>query len=224
MAPAPVTSAGPDQGTSDDVALHRALFVAILRAAYSGELAAALAYRGHWRSLWRAHRSDVRAEIRRIEAEEWHHRREVGKVLAEMGSGPQRWREVAMWSVGRFFGSLCFVGGWFGPIYAAGRLEGANVGQYEQAAVHARRAGLDHYLPGLALMTATEDRHERWFGNLIAQHPLLPLTSRLLGWRPPPPLDETDPEGGLSDRRPDDLDGAGATADPAEEQRPDPSR
>lgn len=214
--------ADPDPATSDDVARDRALFVAVLQAAYSGELAAALAYRGHWRSLWRPHRSEARAEIRRIEAEEWHHRQEVGKVLAELGSGPQRWREVLMRSVGRFFGSLCFVGGWFGPIYAAGRLEGANVGQYEQAAVYARRAGLDHFLPGLAQMTATEDRHERWFGSLIAQHRLLPLASRLLGWRPPPALEPTDLEGEVSDRRPNDLDRAGGAAGSAEEQRPGP--
>lgn len=168
------------EGTTAD----RAFFVAILQAAYSGELAAAHAYRGHWRSLWQRRRAGVRAEIRHIEHEEWHHRRLVGEILGELGSGPQRWREVLMWSIGRFFGSLCFVGGWFGPIYAAGRLEAANVGQYEQAAVHAGRAGLERYLPQLAEMVATEDRHEVYFGSLIAHHPLLPLASRFLGWRP----------------------------------------
>lgn len=160
--------------------------MAILQAAHAGELAAALAYRGHWRSLWRAHRSEARSEIRRIEAEEWHHRRLVGELLTELGHGPRQWREALMWSIGRFFGALCHVGGWFGPLYAAGRLEAANVGQYEQAAVHARGAGLDHQLPLLAEMVATEDRHERYFASLILHHPLLPVTSRLLGWRPPP--------------------------------------
>lgn len=172
--------------STSDADLDRALFVAVLQAAYSGELAAAHAYRGHWRSLWRAHRAEARAEIRRIEDEEWHHRRMVGEILADVGSGPQRWREALMWSVGRFFGSLCFVGGWFGPLYAAGRLEAANVGQYEQAAHHASRAGLDHYVPQLAEMVATEDRHERYFASLILDHPLLPISARLLGWRPPP--------------------------------------
>lgn len=172
--------------TAEEASLDRAFLVAVLRAAYSGELAAAHAYRGHWRSLWQSRRAGVRAEIRRIEEEEWHHRRLVGEMLTELGSGPQRWREVLMWSIGRFFGSLCFVGGWFGPLYAAGRLEAANVGQYEQAAVHAGRAGLDRYLPRLAEMVATEDRHEVYFGSLIAHHPLLPLASRVLGWRPAP--------------------------------------
>lgn len=171
---------------ADGVAVDRAILVAILQAAYSGELAAAHAYRGHWRSLWRARRAGARAEIRRIEQEEWHHRRLVGEILAELGSGPQRWREALMWSTGRFFGSLCFVGGWFGPLYAAGRLEAANVGQYEQAAVHADRADLDRYLPRLAEMVATEDRHEQYFASLIVHHPLLPVASRVLGWRPAP--------------------------------------
>ncbi len=179
-------STGPSQLSSNDVAADRASFVAILQAAHAGELAAALAYRGHWRSLRRAHRADARAEIRRIEIEEWHHRHMVGEILTELGSGPQRWREALMWSIGRFFGALCFVGGWFGPLYATGRLEAANVDQYEQAAVHASRAGLDGYLPRLAEMAGTEDRHERYFGGLIVDHRLLPLASRVLGWRPAP--------------------------------------
>ncbi|WCO67582.1 ferritin-like domain-containing protein [Iamia majanohamensis] len=168
------------------MATDRAFVVAVLQAAYSGELAAAHAYRGHWRSLWRSRRADARAEIRRIEAEEWHHRRMVGEILAELGHGPQRWREALMWSIGRFFGGLCFVGGWFGPVYAAGRLEAANVGQYEQAAHHAARAGLGRYVPQLEEMVATEARHERYFGSLIVHHPLLPVAARVLGWRPPP--------------------------------------
>ncbi|MCU1500446.1 MAG: ferritin-like protein [Acidimicrobiales bacterium] len=169
----------------ENEALDRALFVAILQAAYSGELAAAYAYRGHWRSLWRSRRAETKAGIRAIEAEEWHHRRQVGAILAELGEGPQRWREVLMGTIGRFFGTLCFVGGWFGPLYAAGRLEAANVGQYEQAARHAARCGLDRYLPQLAEMVAVEDRHERFFGDLVRDHPLLPLVAVVGGWRPP---------------------------------------
>lgn len=167
-----------------ELATDRAFFVVTLQAAYSGELAAAHAYRGHWRSLWRAHRVEARREIRRIEVEEWHHRQMVGEILAELGSSPQRWREILMGSIGRFFGGLCFVGGWFGPVYAAGRLEAANVGQYEQAAACAARAGLAGYLPRLSEMVETEDRHERYFGSLIDGHPLLPLAARVFGWRP----------------------------------------
>ena len=55
---------------------------AILRLAYSGELAAALAYRGHWKSVGDP---DERARIRQIEEEEWHHRDLVGGMLARIG-------------------------------------------------------------------------------------------------------------------------------------------
>jgi hypothetical protein len=58
---------------------------ALLRLAYSGELAAAHAYRGHWRSLAAG---DERERVRAIEAEEWHHRRQVGAMLAALGATP----------------------------------------------------------------------------------------------------------------------------------------
>ena len=50
----------------------RARLVAILQLAYSGELAAGYAYRGHARAV---SDSDQRERIRKIEDEEWHHRR-----------------------------------------------------------------------------------------------------------------------------------------------------
>jgi len=59
-----------------------ARLVTLLRAAYAGELAAALAYRGHWRSL---REPRERANVRRIELEEWDHRRRVGRMLGAMG-------------------------------------------------------------------------------------------------------------------------------------------
>jgi demethoxyubiquinone hydroxylase (CLK1/Coq7/Cat5 family) len=49
-----------------DESLATRALVAILRAAYSGELAAGLAYRGHWRSL---RDPEARGRIREIEDE-----------------------------------------------------------------------------------------------------------------------------------------------------------
>ena len=164
---------------------HHDALVGVLRAAYSGELAAAYAYRGHWRSLRRVSRADQRHEIRRIEAAEWHHRGLVAEMLAELGSRPVRRRELVMGAVGRFFGFVCHVGGYFGPMYAAGRLEGANVAQYELAARHAAELHHDRYVDLLAAMVEEEARHERFFGDCIRRHPLLPIASLLLGWSPP---------------------------------------
>ena len=48
-----------------------ASLIEILQLAYSGELAAAYAYRGHWKSV---SDPEERHRIEEIENEEWHHR------------------------------------------------------------------------------------------------------------------------------------------------------
>ena len=91
-----------------------------------------------------------------------------------------------MGSIGRFFGTLCFVGGWFAPMYAAGRLEAMNVIQYVDARDLAVRLGLDDTAARLEEMRIEEVRHERWFGDRIREHWMLPGARRLLGWSPTP--------------------------------------
>jgi demethoxyubiquinone hydroxylase (CLK1/Coq7/Cat5 family) len=44
----------------------RAALVRVLQDAHAGELAAAYAYRGHWKSLRRAKRAAERAEVHRM--------------------------------------------------------------------------------------------------------------------------------------------------------------
>ncbi len=63
---------------STDQSTPRAKLINILQLAYSGELAAAYAYRGHWHSLTDP---DERAQVKTIEDEEWHHRKLVGEML-----------------------------------------------------------------------------------------------------------------------------------------------
>ena len=166
------------------VADDRQLLVRIMQDAHAGELAAAYAYKGHARSLDRR-RPEQAAEVRRIEAAEWHHRAMVGEMLATMGHGPRRGRELLMAAIGRFFGALCFVGGWFGPMYAAGRLEASNVVQYAQALGAAERLNLVDYVPRIVEMVAEEERHERWFGDRVREHWLLRPARFVLGWTPP---------------------------------------
>jgi hypothetical protein len=168
-----------------DERAHRVL-VRLLQDAHAGELAAAHAYRGHWRSLGR--HPVERAEVQRIEGAEWHHRNLVASMLDELGAAPRRRREALMWAIGRFFGLLCFVGGWFGPMYAAGRLEGMNVDQYRRGRDLVAQLGLDGWVTCLEEMRVEEDRHERFFGDCIRGHWMLRPTSSILGWRPPEPL------------------------------------
>lgn len=167
---------------ADRVEARRAL-VRMLQDAHAGELAAAFAYRGHARSLRRRH-PDQAAEIQRIEAAEWHHRNRVAEMLDDLGEAPRRKRELLMGAIGRFFGSLCWVGGWFGPMYAAGRLEAMNVGQYATAGADATTLGLDAWVVDLQAMQDEEQRHEDFFADQVRGHLLLPIAASLLGWRP----------------------------------------
>ncbi|HKG23170.1 MAG TPA: hypothetical protein VKC34_14830 [Blastocatellia bacterium] len=64
-------------------------FIKVLRLAYSGELAAAYAYRGHWRSV---EDQASRSQIYNIEQDEWHLRNLVGAMLDRMGANPSRLR------------------------------------------------------------------------------------------------------------------------------------
>lgn len=108
-------------------------------------------------------------------------------ILDVLGARPRQPREVLMGSIGRFFGTLCYVGGWFGPMYAAGRLEAMNVGQYEAARDLAGELGWGAAAACLQQMTIEEARHEQWFGVRCRGHRLLPFAVRLFGWRPPGP-------------------------------------
>jgi hypothetical protein len=57
--------------------------IAVLKLAYSGELAAAYAYRGHWKSVVDL---SERESVAKIENEEWHHRQLVGEMLAMLAN------------------------------------------------------------------------------------------------------------------------------------------
>jgi hypothetical protein len=157
----------------------RDALVRILQDAYSGELAAALAYRGHWKSL----KDPVeRAMIRRIESEEWDHRERVGRMLAELGERPVRAKEIKRRVIGRVIAIGCHMVGWFIPMYFAGRLEGQNICAYDVAAIHANALGLDEFERDLIDMEEVEEGHEEFFRNLVANHRMFPLMRRLFGW------------------------------------------
>jgi len=135
--------------------------------AYSGELAAAHAYHGHWRSVRAA---DQRERIREIEAEELEHRRALGAMLSALGVEPRRGLEWRAACIGRVLGALCHVSGWFAPMYGAGRLESRNIKEYEQAARLARDCGREEWVDELLTMAEVEWEHERYFRELVEQH------------------------------------------------------
>jgi RimJ/RimL family protein N-acetyltransferase len=173
--------------TTADLDEVRSKLIRVLQDAHAGELAAAYAYRAHWKSLRR--RPEARAEVKRIEGTEWQHRRLVRVMLDALGARPRRSREVAMASTGRFFGLLCYVTGFFGPMYAAGRLEAMNVSQYSAASDYTALLGLHAFGAELEAMRVEEDRHERFFGDQVRGHFLLPIARFFMGWTPPPATD-----------------------------------
>lgn len=153
--------------------------IRILQNAHAGELAAAFAYRGHWKSV---KCEDERENIKRIEAEEWEHRANNLKWLKHLGAEPRRFREKIFWTIGRSLGVLCFVSGWFLPMYFAGRLESANTKEYEDAAAFAKELGMHECFDELMEMSRKELEHEEFFRRIIADHRLLPLTRKVFKW------------------------------------------
>ncbi len=153
--------------------------IRILQNAHAGELAAAYAYRGHWKSVRNA---DEKEQIKRIEAEEWAHRANNLKWLEHLGAKPRRIREAVFWTIGRSLGVLCHVLGWFLPMYFAGRLESQNTKEYEDAARFAKELEMQECFDELMEMSAKELEHEEFFRRIVANHRLLPLTRKIFRW------------------------------------------
>jgi demethoxyubiquinone hydroxylase (CLK1/Coq7/Cat5 family) len=144
--------------------------IRVLQSAYSGELAAGYAYRGHWHSVLDP---AERERIRTIEAEEWHHRDLVGDMLRRLDARPNPKREIIFWTIGRTLGSLCHLSGWFFPMYGAGRLERRNIVEYEDAAAYALDSGHHELIDCLLTMAEVEWEHEYFFRHKVLDHPFL---------------------------------------------------
>ena len=141
--------------------------IALLQLAYSGERAAALAYRGHSKSV---KDSAVSERIKSIEAEEWHHRKLVGEMLEQLGVKPNRFREIKAAAIGYCLGFACHFSGWFAPMYGAGKLESRNIGEYETAAKYARECGQLEMIDALLTMAEIEWEHEQFFRAQVEVH------------------------------------------------------
>lgn len=155
--------------------------VVMLQLAYSGELAAIYAYRGHWHSV-----SDPEemSRIQSIEEEEWHHRQLISEMLKALRVSPSKIREVRAAVIGRTLGALCYVSGWLAPMYGAGKLESRNIREYEAAARFAWACGRREWVDCLLTMAEVEWEHEKYFRGRVLTHG---LGRRLRLWPSPPP-------------------------------------
>lgn len=154
--------------------------VNILQLAYSGERAAAYAYRGHWHSI---SNPEEREHIHKIEDEEWHHRRLVGEMLSRLGAVPSARREIRAAIIGRTLQALCHVSGWLLPMYGAGKLERRNIVEYEHAAQYAAGCGRHEFIDCLLTMAEVEWEHEQYFRSKVLSHT---LGRRIPIWPAPP--------------------------------------
>ena len=154
--------------------------IRILQNAHAGELAAAYAYRGHWKSL---KDSAEKEGIKKIEAEEWTHRANVKKWLEKLGAKPRKLREKVFWTIGRSLGIGCYVSGWFFPMYFAGRLESQNVQEYIDAAEFAKELEMPECVAEMMEMSRVEGEHEEFFRKVVANHRLLFITKTFFRWQ-----------------------------------------
>ncbi len=141
--------------------------VGILQAAYSGELAAAKAYNGHWKSLSDA---EDRKRIQLIESEELEHRRLVGELLSQLHKAPNPHLEKKMARIGWWISLSCKISGWFIPMYGAGKLEQGNIVEYIDAAHYAKECGHPEMIECLLEMAEVEWEHEKFFREKITHH------------------------------------------------------
>jgi hypothetical protein len=162
----------------------RDLLVVVLQHAHAGELAAGHAYRGHAASV---SDPEEKARILKIEDEEWVHRRQVGEILAALGEAPDPARERKFLRIGRTIAVLCRIGGWYVPMYGAGRLESHNVKEYEDAADFAVASGHPEFVECLLEMAEVEWDHEAYFRAKVESHWLRHVISV---WPAIPPREE----------------------------------
>jgi len=155
----------------------------LLQLAYSGELGAARAYVGHRVSL---KVREQRASLGKIARDEVRHRHCLLRMMGELGVAPDPRRERKMNRVGRTISAFCFVGGWFFPMWGAGKLEAENIREYEHAARLALVAGLPHLVDELLEMAEVEWDHELYFRSQAQTHLFWRFMPR---WPVPPPRD-----------------------------------
>lgn len=157
----------------------REKLIDLLQKAYSGELAAALAYNGHWKSL----KDETEIEIvKKIEQDEWLHRAKVGEMLFDLDAKPKVLRDKIFYLIGRSVGIICHFCGRFCSAFFAGILESKNVDEYRQALIYAKEIGLEKYFEDFIEMRKTEAEHEFVLREMIKDDWFFPVFSFVFRW------------------------------------------
>ncbi|MFN7913601.1 MAG: hypothetical protein ACK5QC_17405 [Bacteroidota bacterium] len=153
--------------------------VKLLQMAYSAERAAAFAYVGHANSV---KNQNEKKAIKQIEDDEWHHRREVLKIMQEYNIPVSKWYEFRFYLIGKLISFSCYVIGWFMPFYFAGRLESGNVCEYFRLKIYFNSLGITTHDKVLYEMGIKEKEHEVYFYEQIKESKLLPYFEKFFNW------------------------------------------
>lgn len=151
----------------------------LLQKAYSGEMAAALAYNGHWKSL--KNNAEIRS-VRKIERDEWRHRARIREILFELKAEPLFSREILFYLIGRIVGFICHFCGNFLASFFAAMVENQNVREYALASEYAEKIGLEEFLDDFIEMEKTESEHELILREMIKDYRIFPVFAFIFRW------------------------------------------
>lgn len=135
-------------------------FVFHLKVAYSTELGASTAYRGHAAATADP---DVAAQIRQILDDELHHRKTLGDLLTEFDAVPYTFLEWLFWCVGNVISVGCHLWGEWASAFGAAQFEFGGAGDYVRAAKAARAVGREDLAVLLDEFQAQETAHRAFF-------------------------------------------------------------
>ena len=134
--------------------------VKLLQKAHAGEIAAACAYEGHWRSV-----KDLseKIKIQLIQIDEIKHQIEVLEFLNSLGARPSKIRDTVFTVIGKTLSVGCYFTGWFLPMWGALLIEQIGVVNYEELAIEAEKEGHKEMSDKLREMGKLEKEHETYF-------------------------------------------------------------
>jgi rubrerythrin len=151
----------------------------LLKKAYSGEKAAALAYSGHAASL---KDQTEKAEIKQIEIDEWNHRHEIFQIMEKYEIEASKYYEFRSYIIGQIICLSCYFIGRFMPFYFAGKLESQNVGEYLKMKEYFNQLDIQEHNNLLLNLSQKEKDHENYLLERIKNHKFLPIFEKIFNW------------------------------------------
>jgi rubrerythrin len=140
--------------------------VKMLQKAHAGELAASIAYQGHWESV---SDPEQREMIKKIQADEIEHLHVVRKMLEYLGYQPNKTRDTIFMVIGHTLGFLCKYTGWLMPMQGALLIEKIGVSNYYEMLELSLYTGHSELALTFMHLMAKEEKHKEYFESLLSR-------------------------------------------------------